>query len=60
LYVSAHVAEARGARMHFTQDVRRNDPDGDVVCEGVAEVACMDARGKPRRIPKALMSELTQ
>ena len=60
LYVSAYVAEMRGARMFFTQDVRRNDPEGDVVCEGVAEVACMDSRGKPRRIPGALMSELTQ
>ena len=30
LYVSADVAEARGARMRFTQNVRRNDPDGDV------------------------------
>jgi acyl-CoA thioesterase FadM len=46
--------------MRFTQDVRRERPDGDVVCEGSAEVACMDTRGKPRRIPKALMSELTQ
>ena len=61
LYVSADVAEARGARMRFAQNVRRNEPDGDVVCEGTAEVACMDARGgQPRRFPEALMSELTQ
>jgi acyl-CoA thioesterase FadM len=61
LYVSAYVAEARGARMRFTQDVRRNDEAGDVVCEGSAEVACMDVRGgKPRRLPEALLSELTQ
>ena len=61
LYVSADVAEARGARMRFAQAVRRDNPDGDVVCEGSAEVACMDARGgKPRRLPEALMSELTQ
>jgi acyl-CoA thioesterase FadM len=47
--------------MRFAQNVRRNGPDGDVVCEGTAEVACMDARGgKPRRIPKALLSELNQ
>jgi tol-pal system-associated acyl-CoA thioesterase len=60
LYVSADVADARGARMRFTQNVRRNDPAGALVCEGSAEVACMDARGRPRRIPKTLMSELTQ
>jgi acyl-CoA thioesterase FadM len=47
--------------MRFAQDVRRDNPDGDVVCEGSAEVACMDARGgKPRRLPEVLMSELTQ
>jgi tol-pal system-associated acyl-CoA thioesterase len=61
LYVTADVAEARGARMRFTQDVRRHDPGGAVICEGSAEVACMDARGgKPRRLPQTLMSELTQ
>jgi acyl-CoA thioester hydrolase len=60
LYVSADIADARGARMRFTQSVRRSRPDGDVICEGAAEVACMDARGKPRRIPEALLSELTQ
>ena len=60
LYVSAGVAEARGARMRFAQDVRRDGPAGSVVCEGTAEVACMDTRGKPRRIPPVLMSELTQ
>ncbi len=60
LYVSADVAEARGARMRFAQHVRRDAPDGDVVCEGSAEVACMDARGgKPRRLPEALISELS-
>jgi tol-pal system-associated acyl-CoA thioesterase len=60
LYVSADVAETRGARMRFTQNVRRNDPDGDLVCEGSAEVACMDVSGKPRRFPMALISELRQ
>ena len=60
LYVSAAVDEARGARMRFAQQVRRNAPDGEVVCEGTAEVACMDASaGRPRRFPEALMSELT-
>jgi tol-pal system-associated acyl-CoA thioesterase len=60
LYVSADVDDARGARMLFKQDVRRNAPDGELVCEGAAEVACMDARrGRPRRIPESLKSELT-
>jgi tol-pal system-associated acyl-CoA thioesterase len=58
LYVSAAVTEARGARVLFNQEVRRNDPEGEVVCEGLAEVACKDARrGRPRRLPVRLMSE---
>jgi tol-pal system-associated acyl-CoA thioesterase len=59
LYVSATVAEARGARIKFAQNVRRAEPGGELVCEGMAEVACMDAReGRPRRFPPTLMSEL--
>jgi tol-pal system-associated acyl-CoA thioesterase len=58
LYVSAAIAEARGARIRFAQDVRRTEPGGELVCEGMAEVACMDAReGRPRRFPPTLMSE---
>jgi tol-pal system-associated acyl-CoA thioesterase len=59
LYVSADVTGARGARMRFAQNVRRAEPDGDVVCEGSAEVACMDASaGRPRRFPLTLLNEL--
>jgi acyl-CoA thioesterase FadM len=59
LYVSAEVAEARGARVRFDQAVRRGEHDGELVCEGVAEVACMDVRaGRSRRWPAILMSEL--
>jgi tol-pal system-associated acyl-CoA thioesterase len=60
LYVSAAVDDATGARLCFKQQVRRHSADGEVVCEGAAEVACMDARGgRPRRIPATLRSELT-
>jgi len=59
LYVSASVAEAYGARIRFAQDVRRTEPGGEVVCEGHAEVACMDARrGRPRRFPSTLKRPL--
>ena len=60
LYVAADLAEAHGARMRFTQNVRRNDPEGDLLCEGVAEVACLVASGKPRRIPEGLLRYFTQ
>jgi tol-pal system-associated acyl-CoA thioesterase len=58
LYVSADVVEARGARVRFAQEVRLHEPEGELVCEGAAEVACKDASGgRPRRLPPGLMSE---
>jgi YbgC/YbaW family acyl-CoA thioester hydrolase len=60
LYVSATIEEAHGARIRFAQAIRRAQPGGEVVCEGIAEVACMDARkGRPRRFPPILASELS-
>ncbi len=60
LYVSAALAEVTGARFMFDQVIRRGTPDGKVLCDGVAEVACMDAiQRKPRRVPGALMNELS-
>jgi acyl-CoA thioester hydrolase len=59
LYVSASVAEMRGARVRFAQGIRRSEPAGELVCDGTAEVACIDAReGRPRRFPSSLVSEL--
>jgi tol-pal system-associated acyl-CoA thioesterase len=61
LYVSADVSEVRGARVIFEQKVRRAEPGGDVICSGIAEVACMDAAGGgPKRLPRALVSELKE
>lgn len=57
LHVSAAVVTARGARVVFAQSVRR-ESDGELICDGVAEVACMDAAaGRPRRFPAALINE---
>jgi tol-pal system-associated acyl-CoA thioesterase len=59
LYVTAEVKDAHGARMRFAQAIRRGAPDGDLICDGVAEVACMDATaGRPRRLPPLLLSRL--
>lgn len=61
LYVSAALSEVTGARFLFAQSIRRGNPGGAVVCDGVAEVACMDAsKRKPRRVPAALLSELSE
>lgn len=60
LYVSAALSEVTGARFVFDQQIRRGAPDGELVCDGVAEVACMDvAQRKPRRVPEALLNELS-
>jgi acyl-CoA thioester hydrolase len=59
LYVSASVAETRGARVRFAQEVRRGEPAGELVCDGTAEVACIGASdGRPQRFPPSLVSEL--
>jgi acyl-CoA thioester hydrolase len=60
LFVRAKLANVTGARFVFEQDIRRDSPDGLVLCDGIAEVACMDAvRRKPRRVPESLMNELS-
>ena len=59
LYVSAGLTRVTGARFVFEQEVRRDAPDGELLCDGVAEVACMDAaERRPRRVPASLMKEL--
>ena len=58
LCVAAQVGEMRGARVVFTQSVRREDASGELLCEATAEVACVDVeQHKPRRLPAAITSE---
>ena len=61
LYITAELSELKGARFLFDQSVRRESPDGEILCRGVAEVACMDVeQRKPRRVPASLLGELTE
>jgi len=61
LLVSADVSELTGARSVFTQQVRRDDEDGDLLAEGRAEVACVDkATGRPRRWPTEFIERLKE
>ncbi|WP_428103346.1 YbgC/FadM family acyl-CoA thioesterase [Candidatus Rariloculus sp.] len=61
LYVGAEVADVRGARVVFKQSVHRGSVDGDLLCEGQAEVACMDlGEGRPKRLPDELLRELSR
>lgn len=60
LFVRAQLTGVTGARFVFEQDIRRGTSEGLLLCDGVAEVACMDAvQRKPRRVPEALMNELS-
>jgi acyl-CoA thioester hydrolase len=60
LYVSAELSELSGARFIFKQVIRRDTPQGQLLCEGLAEVACMDVEQlKVRRVPGALLEELS-
>jgi acyl-CoA thioester hydrolase len=59
LAVGADVVEVRGARIVFAQSIRREERAPALVCEGRAEVACMDAvEARPRRLPRELLEGL--
>jgi tol-pal system-associated acyl-CoA thioesterase len=59
LAVGAGLAEFTKARAVFAQQVRRDSRDGELLVEGRAEVACIDATsGKARRWPKDIPERL--
>jgi tol-pal system-associated acyl-CoA thioesterase len=61
LEVTADVSDVRGVRIVFTQRIRRAETKPSLLCEGKAEVACMDASlAKPRRWPDELLEGLTR
>jgi acyl-CoA thioester hydrolase len=51
LDVHIHIAELGHARVRFTYEVRR---DGELLADGHTVHACVDAGGRPRRIPPEL------
>ena len=52
LTVHTHILEAKGARMHFMQQICRGET---LLVEGDIYLACMNAAGKPKRIPQSLL-----
>ena len=61
LYVTAELSKLKGARVILDQSVHRKFPDGELVCRGVAEVACLDPEQlRPRRVPAVLVNALRQ
>jgi len=59
LHVSAELIKISGVLFVFKQNARRESPDGEILCQAVAEVACVDTRtGKPKRLPSNLIANL--
>lgn len=59
LAVSAALGELTGARAVFTQQIRREDANGNLLAEGRAQVACIDgATGRARRWPQEFLKRL--
>lgn len=59
LHVSAELIKVSSVRFVFNQSARRESPDGEILCQAVAEVACVDAlTGRPKRLPSGLVTDL--
>lgn len=59
LAVSAVPGNLKGARAVFAQQIRRNTESGELLAEGRAEVACIDAAsGRARRWPQDILERL--
>jgi tol-pal system-associated acyl-CoA thioesterase len=59
LAVSARPGNFKGARAVFAQQVCRNSSAGELLAEGRAEVACIDAMsGRARRWPQNILERL--
>jgi tol-pal system-associated acyl-CoA thioesterase len=61
LAVGAGLGDFTGARAVFAQQIRRGSQDGELLADGKAEVACIDAAsGKARRWPQAILERLQE
>jgi len=59
LCISCEPAINGGASLRFTQTVRRNRSDGELLLDAAVRVACVTADGfQPRRLPPELRKEL--
>jgi len=61
LQVLARIDAWKGASVTFAQEIRREDPDGELLVTATIRAACLDAdRLRPRRLPQVLLEELTR
>ena len=61
LHISCLPERAGPATLGFRQDIRRGSATGELLLEGSARVACLDAATlRPRRLPAAILEVLKQ
>jgi len=61
LDVETTLTLAKGARLSFQQRIWRNHHGAEqLLCDGTIHLACIDAHGKPSRIPHHLMALFQQ
>jgi len=61
LVVSSDLAELKGARARFVQEIRSDSSEGTLLADARAEVACIDsASGQARRWPTTVLEGLNQ
>ena len=59
LHVSAELTKVSSVRFFFNQSVRRKSIHGEIVCQAIAKVACVDTlTGKPKRFSSGLFNDL--
>ena len=56
LQVSAEVVELKRASLSFVQEIRRDRPDGELLCQAAIRIVCLSADGlRPAPIPGFLL-----
>jgi len=59
LYIGCRPGQDGAATLVFQQDIRRDSAAGELLVEGTARVACLDAATmRPRRLPPAILGVL--
>ncbi len=59
LHVTAEISELKRASLSFTQEIRREGPAGDLLCQASIRVVCLTADSlRPTAIPDFLLQRI--
>jgi acyl-CoA thioester hydrolase len=59
LWVSAEVTESKRASFAFTQEMRRDSPEGELLCQATIRIVCLnDGELRPVAIPGFLLEHI--